>query len=128
VDEAIRFMSTLPATTKVVVLPEGSAITFLAGLTNALGMHTFLPLDFSGSYDEPAIIARLAAADPDYILFSPRSAEEYGKQGLGLDYGLQLMEWVQDHYILVKELRTRYNAVCILGKPVPTLPASAQGQ
>ncbi|HSW45548.1 MAG TPA: hypothetical protein VLM89_08250 [Phycisphaerae bacterium] len=125
VDKAVRFLTGMPADTKVVVMPEGAGMTFLAGLTNPLGMHTFLPLDFSGAYDEPAVIRRLAAADPDYIVFNSRGVGEYGKRGLGLDYGLDVVRWVEDRYAVVQNYQERRYAVVIFGRPPSTRSASA---
>ncbi len=89
----VAFLAGRPPQTTLVVLPEGSAITFLAGLTNPLGMHTFLPIDFSGRYDEAAVIRRLEETSPDYIAFVPRPVDEYGKVGFAVDYGKDVAAW-----------------------------------
>lgn len=106
VDEAVRFLEGKAPAAKVVVIPEGSGITFLAGCTNPLGAHTFLPIDFSGEYGEAAMIRRLTEADPDFIVRVPRDVSEYGKKAFGEDYGKGLVDWVQDHYKPVKQYRT----------------------
>jgi hypothetical protein len=114
VDEAVRFLSEKPPQTKVVVLPEGAGITFLSGCTNALGVHTYLPVDFCGAYDDPDMVGRLQEADPDYIVFNSRDLREYGKRGLGLDYGLAVAAWVQQHYHLIRDFHTKTYVVRIL--------------
>lgn len=102
-DRAVSFLSTRPRGTKVVVLPEGSAITFLSGCDNPLGVHTYLPPDFSGSYDDAGIVARVAAADPDYVLFDSRDVREYGMTAFGTDYGIPLAEWASERYVPIAE-------------------------
>lgn len=102
-DRAVSFLSTRPRGTKVVVLPEGSAITFLSGCDNPLGVHTYLPPDFSGSYDDAGIVARVSAANPDYVLFDSRDVREYGKTAFGTDYGIPLAEWASERYVPIAE-------------------------
>lgn len=114
VDEAVRFLEGKPPETKVVVLPEGVGITFLSGCTNALGVHTYLPVDFCGAYDDPAMVRRLEEADPDYIVFNSRDLREYGKRGFGLDYALDVAAWVNQHYRLIHDFRTKTYLVRIL--------------
>ena len=106
VDEAVRFLSELPPTTTVVVIPEGVAITFLAGLSNALGAHTFLPVDFCGGYDDAAMTHRLQAAAPEYVVLNSRDVQEYGARGIGVDYGMQVASWISANYGVVRDFRT----------------------
>jgi hypothetical protein len=114
VDEAVRFLSEKPPQTKVVVLPEGVGITFLSGCTNPLGVHTYLPVDFCGAYDDPAMARRLQEADPDYIVFNSRDLREYGKRAFGLDYAVDVAAWVNEHYRLVRDFHTKAYVVRIL--------------
>jgi hypothetical protein len=114
VDEAVRFLSERPPQTKVVVLPEGVGITFLSGCTNALGVHTYLPVDFCGAYDDPAMVRRLQEAAPDYIVFNSRDLSEYGKRAFGLDYAVAVAAWVNEHYRLVRDFHTKAYVVRIL--------------
>jgi len=102
-DRAVSFLSAQPRGTPVVVLPEGSAMTFLSGCDNPLGVHTYLPPDFSGSYDESGIVSRLAAASPEFVLFDSRDVREYGKTALGTDYGQALSVWVNENYSPIEE-------------------------
>jgi len=105
-DAAVRFLLDKPPGTKVVVLPEGAAITFLAGAVNPIGMHTFLPLDFSGGYDETAVIHRLAETKPEYVLVLSRPMSEYGSKRIGVDYGLNLAAWMMQHYQVIKDFQS----------------------
>jgi hypothetical protein len=90
VNKAVGFLFAKGPQTTVVVMPEGAGITFLAGCTNALGLHTFLPVDLCGSYGDAEMVRRLEQARPDYIVLDSRDVSEYGKTGLGIDYGLAI--------------------------------------
>lgn len=120
VDEAVRFLASQPRTSRVLVLPQGVGITFLAGLQNALGSHQFLPLDFGGGWDEPHTIARLEAAPPDLVVVTAADTREFGKQGFGIDYGLELARWISTRYAPVQSWRSPYYQVTVLARrPTP---------
>ncbi len=125
VDEAVKFLAEKGPATKVVVMPEGCGITFMAGCTNPLGLQTFLPVDFSGAYNEDATVDMLARADPDYILLLPRDVSEYGKKGFGDDYGKAVFDWVRKHYRPVKSLRTRMHQLIIFGRSTAATTTAA---
>jgi hypothetical protein len=127
IDKLVEFLRAEPAGTKVVVMPEGSGITFLAGCTNPLGVHTFLPIDFSGAYTDSAMVERLTEASPDFIILVPRNVEEYGKKAFGNDYGKPVFEWMQANYRPAKQFRTRTYQLFVFGKrgagPVASSPS-----
>ncbi len=104
VDEAVRFLLGQPAGTRVLAIPEGAAIPFLAGNTHPLGVHTFLPLDFSGDYGEEAMIERVLRADPDYLLWTSRPVAEYDRRGIGVDYARRFYRALERRYEPVREL------------------------
>jgi len=54
----------------VLAIPEGAGLTFFSGLTNPYGVHTFLPVDFCGAYDDQSLLARLQAAPPDLVVWT----------------------------------------------------------
>ncbi len=117
VDETVRYLQTRPPSTKVVAFPEGAAISFLAGCFNPLGMHSFLPLDFTGDRDETDLIRRLSAAQPDVILMLSRSMAEHGSIGFGVDYAATVLEWVKVHYRESKHFRSPSYEVMIYERP-----------
>ncbi len=120
VDEAVRFLGEQPRGSRALVLPQGAGITFLAGLQNALGSHQFLPLDFGGGWDEPRTIARLEAAPPDFVVVTAADTREYGKEGLGIDYGLELARWISSRYAPLQAWRSPYYQVTVLARrPTP---------
>ncbi len=120
VDLAVRYLSRLPTETRVAVLPEGSGMTFLAGCQNALGMHTFLPIDLSGGYDEAGVLSRLAADPPEYILITSRDLKEYGARHFGEDYAQTLVAWMTEHYEIAETFATRVYGVRILRRVTST--------
>lgn len=113
-DRAVQFLSRQPAGTRVVVFPEGCAMTFLAGCQNALGVHTFLPLDFSGAFDESAMIAQLQADPPEFVLLTSRDLSEYGARFFGEEYAQRLAAWIAEHYEVAETYQTRAYGVRIL--------------
>lgn len=106
VDAAVRFLAGKPPATTVVAFPEGSAVTFLAGCVNPLGLHTFLPLDFTGGWSEAVLLERLSEGPPDYVLLLSRSLEEYGSRGFGVDYGQSILAWIAARYREVERFRS----------------------
>lgn len=69
-------------------------------------MHTYLPVDFCGTYSEAAMVRRLGDADPDYIVINSRDVRKYGKRGLGSDYGLGVADWINRHDRVLRDFRT----------------------
>jgi hypothetical protein len=114
VDRVVQDLIVYAQDKSVVVLPEGAALTFLAGAKNPLGVHSFTPLDLVGAYDEKGIIGRLNRAQPDFIVLNSRDVTEYGKTALGLDYGQALMNWVEEHYDVFQGYSTKYYRVTLL--------------
>jgi len=111
VDEAVRFLQQSPGA-RVVVIPEGAGITFLAGCDNPLGVHTFLPIDLCGAYSAERIVQRLAEVRPDFIVLNARDVSEYGQRGLA--YARTVTDWVSRHYTVVRDFRTKTFLVRVL--------------
>ncbi|TWT44236.1 hypothetical protein RAS1_06460 [Phycisphaerae bacterium RAS1] len=114
VDAAAAYLAQHARGARVVVLPEGAGLTFVAGASNPLGVHTFLPLDFSGQYSEAAMIQRLATANPEYAVITARNVSEYGAEGFGVDYARGIAEWLMGKYDIVGEFTTETYAVHVL--------------
>lgn len=115
-DVAAEWLAGRAASVGVVVFPEGAGLTFIAGAINPLGVHTFLPLDFSGQYSEDALIQRLAAAGPPYILVTDRSVGEYGADEFGVDYAQRLAQWIGEKYVPAARFAAETYAVHVLMK------------
>jgi len=117
--EAVEYLRTLPRESEVVVVPEGAGLTFFAGLTNPLGIYTFLPVDFVGSYDDEGMVRRFAAADPEYVVFVPRDVREEGYKGFGIDYALPLARHILSCYEQVYKIGGRASIRVFHRRPAP---------
>lgn len=97
--EAFRFLCAQPPDTRVLVLPKGEGLTFLAGLDAPYGMHHYHPPAFGGSYSPEAVLARWQAAPPDVILLLPVDLmKEFGSRGFGQDYAEPCLAWIKANY------------------------------
>lgn len=81
----------------IVVLPEGTSLTFLSGRSNPLREEIVTPgfLDPTG---EARAIRQLQAARPPLVLIANRGTAEFGPRAFGRDYCLSLMRWIESHY------------------------------
>jgi hypothetical protein len=123
VDEAVRFLEQQPPGRRVLAVPQGVGLFFLAGLDNALGLHTLLPVDLGGvDYSEANVIRSLEQRPPDLVVVTKPDTSAYGKQGLGLDYGMDLAGWISARYAPLKSFRTPYYSVMVLGPREPAAP------
>jgi hypothetical protein len=95
--EAVTWLSRLPPETRVLALPQGVGLTFLAGLTPCCGAYSFLPTELTGPFEE-RLMARLEREPPDLVVHVGVNLAEYGSQGLGADYGRRVVAWVRAHY------------------------------
>jgi hypothetical protein len=82
----------------LLVLPEGAALNFLTGQPNPTYYNLFIPPELNGPGVEQDVIARIEASKVDRILLLDRPVVEYNFRGLGVDYGLELMQYIREHY------------------------------
>jgi hypothetical protein len=115
VDEAVRFLEAQPPGARVLVVPHGVGITFLAGLQNVWGVHALLPPDVGGGYDDARLVSDLARHPPDLVVVTSADTSEYGKRGFGLDYAVALWQWIDARYAPLRQWRSPYYQVTILG-------------
>jgi hypothetical protein len=116
VDKAIRFLEEQAHDSRVLVVPEGVGITFLAGQRNAWGLHTILPTDVSGGYDDAHLLAEVRGHPPDFVVETAADTTEYGKKGFGIDYAQQLAQWLHTHYGPLRTWQSPYYAVVVYGR------------
>jgi hypothetical protein len=83
----------------LLVLPEGATINFLSGQMNPTYYDVLIPPELEAPGVEDALIAQLEARRVTRILFVERTVAEYGRRGLGLDYGVRLMRHIGEHYV-----------------------------
>jgi hypothetical protein len=93
---------------ELVVMPEGLAINYLAGVRTPLRRQTFTPVEIAG--EEASIVAELEAKPPEYVAIVPRDVHEFGYRGFGVDYGREIVTWLRRHYVL----EARFGAIVLL--------------
>jgi hypothetical protein len=95
--DTVRLLSAYPADTRVLAVPGGVGLTFLAGLTSVCGLHSFLPPELDGPF-EARLLACLAVAPPELVLKIRLNVEDFGSRGFGVDYGQKVAAWIGEHY------------------------------
>lgn len=116
VDEAVRFLARQAPGSRVLVVPHGAGITFLAGLENVWGVHALLPPDVAGGYEDTRLIADLERQPPDFVVVTGADTSEYGRRGFGIDYAQALWQWIDGRYAPVQHWRSEYYQVTVLGR------------
>jgi hypothetical protein len=81
----------------IVVLPEGTSLTFLSGRRNPLREEIVTPGFVEGAAEERAI-HQIAAAGTPLILIVDRPTREFGAETFGRDYNQRLMGWIASRY------------------------------
>jgi len=81
----------------IVVLPEGTSLTFLSGRTNPLREEIVTPGFLDGAAEARAI-RQIDAAGTPLILIVDRATREFGAEAFGRDYNLALMAWIVSRY------------------------------
>jgi hypothetical protein len=98
--DAVHFLSQYPPTTRVLAIPEGAGLAFLAGLESVCGMHSFLPPELDGPAED-RLLACLDAEPPDLVVRVGINIEEFGSRGFGEDYAQRTAAWILAHYVPV---------------------------
>lgn len=81
----------------IMVLPESIIINFLTGKTSDFYQTSFIPLDFE-TFSEDNIIKEINAKKPEFIIFTNRKTNEYGKSYICKDYGVDTCKYVVKNY------------------------------
>ena len=81
----------------IVVLPEGTSLTFLSGRRNPLREEIATPGFLDAAAEERAI-RQIGAAGTPLILIVDRATREFGAETFGRDYDRRLMEWIASRY------------------------------
>jgi len=98
--DAVHFLSQYPPTTRILAVPEGAGLAFLAGLESVCGMHSFLPPELDGPFED-RLLACLDAAPPDLVVRVGINIVEFGSRGFGEDYAERSAAWILAHYVPV---------------------------
>jgi hypothetical protein len=102
--DTVRLLEKYPPSTRVLVVPTGAALPFLAGLASAGDRTGFVPAEL-GPAAEDRLLASLDAAPPDLVVSLRLDVHEWGSRGFGVDYAQRTWAWV----------RARYEPVATLG-------------
>jgi hypothetical protein len=88
-----------PPDSRLLVVPFTTAINFLSGRQGAAdGMPSYLPMEFSGGYDDAAVVSRWERHPPDYVLWLHGEMTEFGNHEFGVTYAQQAGRWIMEHY------------------------------
>ena len=98
--DAVHFLSQYPPTTRILAVPVGAGLAFLAGLESVCGMHSFLPPELDGPFED-RLLACLDAAPPDLVVRVGINIVEFGSRGFGEDYAERSAAWILAHYVPV---------------------------
>lgn len=86
----------------LVVFPEGVTLNYFSGTTNPLAYYNFIPPEIGTPEEEARILGELRATRPRFIAMASRDLEEFGSQGFGIDYALEITSWIQQNYLPLK--------------------------
>jgi hypothetical protein len=95
--DTVRLLQAQPAGTRVLVIPEGVGLAFLAGLDTVCGLHTLLPPELDGGFED-RVLACLEAAPPALVVRVGLDVSEYGSRGFGEDYAQRIARWILAGY------------------------------
>ncbi len=82
----------------LLVLPEGAALNFLLQQENPTYFNLFTPPELNAEGVEARVVTEIEREKVDRILIVDRPVIEYGFRGFGIDYGLELIQSILEHY------------------------------
>jgi len=101
--ECVLFLSRLPPETRVLVVPLGVGLVFFSGLDSPYGETGYLPTVPEERYN-CRLLPALKARPPDVVVRVRVDAREFGSQGFGVDYAVEMWEWIAENYEPVKTI------------------------
>ncbi len=96
-----------PHKPKMVVMPEGVSLNYFTGFANPTAYYLFTPPEIGSAEVERRMIRELEATRPELLLLTSRDLSEFGRRGIGLDYALELGEWMRGSYELERVFEVR---------------------
>ena len=91
-----------PREPTMVVMPEGVSLNYFTGIPNPTAYYLFTPPEIGSPEVEGRMIRELETTRPDYLVMTSRDLAEYGRRGIGLDYAIDLGDWIRSSYELEK--------------------------
>ncbi|WP_224984272.1 ArnT family glycosyltransferase [Geomonas agri] len=107
-------IKTFPRDTKLLIIPEASAINFLVERQGVDGMFSHLPMDYYGGFTDEAVLVRYKMSPPELILFYDSYMPHFGDARYGVTYGRKVYRWIIQNYIPITDLRE--DAVLLIPK------------
>jgi hypothetical protein len=96
--ETVARLRAYPPATTVLAAPEGTGLTFLAGLRMWGDHFSYYPPEMSPETDR-RLRAALEREPPDLVvLLNLIDLGHYGARGFGVDYATASVAWIQQHY------------------------------
>lgn len=92
------WLCSLPPDSRVLVVPYGAGFTFVAGLNTPYHLHTYMPTDLTGRYEESRVVEEWKSNPPDYVV-RIQTPNHPVLGGFGKNYGVRLTDWILEHYI-----------------------------
>jgi hypothetical protein len=89
-----------PEEPAMVVMPEGVSLNYFTGFPNPTAYYLFTPPEINSAAVERRMIQELDTTKPEYLLMTSRDLSEFGRTGIGLDYALELGDWIRRSYDL----------------------------
>jgi hypothetical protein len=78
----------------LLMLPEGVLVNYLSRRASSTRYFNFVPADIV-MFGEQEMLSALEAQPADFVALVANSAGDYGLTGFGIDYGMQLADWVK---------------------------------
>jgi hypothetical protein len=90
-----------PPGTRLVAVPCGATVQFMAGLDSDEPLTSFLPMELPTPSADRALAERLAARAPEYVLRSDLDLTEFGVRGFGAGYAEETRALLDRRYLPV---------------------------
>ena len=94
---------TLRPENTLLVIPEGALFNYFTRHRNPTPYTSFLLGDLV-MFGESKIVKDLEHTPPDYILLADRDLQVYGYNSFGVDTGRDIMNWVNQNYVAIKQI------------------------
>jgi hypothetical protein len=98
--EVVARLRREPAGTRVLALPQGVALVFVAGLEGGDGMFSHLPMEIPDEQADLRLTERWRRSPPDLVLDTTFELREFGSEGFGIDYAQSAAAFLAENYAL----------------------------
>lgn len=114
---AIADLGRRPPGTRVVVVPQGAAVPFLAGLEGGDSMFSYLPMEIPDTAADHRLAERWRRQPADLVLIADVAALEFGFRGFGRDYALEASALLREYYVLERAFALNVGLLSL--RPLP---------